>query len=86
MTIKLFKKEITSCFFNIIIYIIPRTSLTVNFIGEFMSLYEAFEILPVLGALACSSIVLSAAFTIYLFNRVVFGGSYSKHFTFSFLI
>lgn len=56
------------------------TPLTVNFIGEFMSLYGAFERLPILGALACSSIVLSAAFTIYLYNRVAFGGSYFLHF------
>nr|QBM09667.1 NADH dehydrogenase subunit 4 [Dactylella sp.] len=55
------------------------TPLTVNFIGEFMSLYGAFERLPILGALACSSIVLSAAFTIYLYNRIAFGGSYSLH-------
>lgn len=55
------------------------TPLTFNFIGEFMSLYGAFERLPILGALACSSIVLSAAFTIYLFNRVAFAGSYSRH-------
>jgi NADH-ubiquinone oxidoreductase chain 4 len=37
--------------------------------------------MPILGALACSSIVLSAAFTIYLYNRVAFGGSYSLHFS-----
>lgn len=55
------------------------TPLTVNFIGEFMSLYGAFERLPILGALGCSSIVLSAAFTIYLYNRISFGGSYSLH-------
>ena len=45
-----------------------------------MSLYGAFERLPILGALAASSIVLSAAYSVYLFNRVVFGGSFSKYF------
>ena len=60
------------------------TPLTFNFVGEFMSLYGAFERLPILGAMACSSIVLSAAFTIYLFNRIAFGGSFSRHFTHSF--
>ncbi|KAG0632665.1 membrane subunit of NADH:quinone oxidoreductase/Mrp antiporter, partial [Tuber brumale] len=30
--------------------------LTLNFIGEFLSLYGTFERLPILGALACSSI------------------------------
>jgi NADH-ubiquinone oxidoreductase chain 4 len=54
--------------------------LTVNFIGEFMCLYGTFEQLPVLGALASSSIVFSAAYTIYMFNRIAFGGSYSRFF------
>jgi NADH-ubiquinone oxidoreductase chain 4 len=53
--------------------------LTFNFVGEFLSLYGAFERLPILGALACSSIVFSAAFTIYLYNRIAFGGSLSAH-------
>ena len=53
--------------------------LTLNFIGEFMSLYGAFERLPVLGVLASSSIVLSAAYTIYMFNRIVFRGTLSSH-------
>lgn len=56
------------------------TPLTLNFVGEFLSLYGAFERLPLLGALACSSIVLSAAYSVYLFNRVVFGGSFSLFF------
>jgi NADH-ubiquinone oxidoreductase chain 4 len=61
------------------------TPLTFNFIGEFMSLYGGFERAPVLGAFACSSIVLSAAFTIYMYNRVAFGGSLSRHFEHSFV-
>jgi NADH-ubiquinone oxidoreductase chain 4 len=52
--------------------------LTLNFIGEFMSLYGVFERLPIAGAIASSSIVLSAAYTIYMFNRIAFGGAYSK--------
>lgn len=56
------------------------TPLTLNFVGEFLSLYGAFERLPLLGALAASSIVLSAAFTIFLFNRIAFGGSLSAYF------
>nr|QXQ00372.1 NADH dehydrogenase subunit 4 [Tuber umbilicatum] len=56
------------------------TPLTVNFVGEFLSLYGAFERLPILGALACSSIVFSAAFTIFLYNRIAFGGSLSDYF------
>ena len=56
------------------------TPLTLNFVGEFMSLYGIFERLPVLGAIACSSIIFSAAYTIYMFNRIMFGGSFSKFF------
>jgi len=52
--------------------------LTLNFVGEFMSLYGAFERLPLLGVFASSSIILSAAYTIFMFNRIAFGGSYSK--------
>jgi NADH-ubiquinone oxidoreductase chain 4 len=54
--------------------------LTLNFLGEFMSLYGVYERLPFLGILACSSIVLSAAYTIYMYNRIAFGGKYSKYF------
>lgn len=54
--------------------------LTLNFVGEFMSLYGVFERLPLLGVFASSSIVFSAAYTIYMFNRIAFGGSYSKFF------
>jgi NADH-ubiquinone oxidoreductase chain 4 len=52
--------------------------LTLNFVGEFMSLYGIIERLPILGIFACSSIVLSAAYTIYLFNRISFGGSFTR--------
>lgn len=53
---------------------------TLKFIGELLSIYRVFEIMPVLGALAASSIVFSSegAYSIYLFNRIVFGGTFSK--------
>jgi NADH-ubiquinone oxidoreductase chain 4 len=54
--------------------------LTLNFVGEFMSLYGVFERIPLLGIMASSSIILSAAYTIYMFNRIAFGGSFSKYF------
>ena len=54
--------------------------LTLNFVGEFMSLYGVFERLPLLGVFASSSIIFSAAYTIYMFNRIAFAGSYSKFF------
>ena len=70
--------------FSILFFILclgnAGTPLTLNFVGEFLSLYGTFERLPLLGALASSSIVLSAAYTIYTFNRIAFGGSFSKFF------
>ena len=54
--------------------------LTLNFVGEFMCLYGAFERLPLLGIFASSSIIFSAAYTIYMYNRISFGGSFSKFF------
>lgn len=55
------------------------TPLSFNFIGEFLSLYGIFERLPILGALASSSIVFSAAYTIYMFNRIAFGGRFTPY-------
>jgi len=54
--------------------------LTLNFLGEFMSLYGVFERIPFLGILASSSIVFSAAYTIFMYNRIAFGGSFSIYF------
>lgn len=69
--------------FSILFFILclgnSGTPLTINFVGEFMSLYGAFERLPLLGALASCSIVFSAAYTIFMFNRIAFGGSLSKY-------
>ncbi|CAG8058829.1 unnamed protein product [Penicillium nalgiovense] len=70
--------------FSILFFILclgnSGTPLTFNFIGEFMSLYGAFERMPILGILASTSIVLSAAYTIFMYNRIAFGGSYSVYF------
>jgi NADH-ubiquinone oxidoreductase chain 4 len=52
--------------------------LTLNFVGEFMSLYGVFERLPLAGIFASLSIIFSAAFTIFMFNRIIFGGSMNK--------
>ena len=51
--------------------------LTLNFLGEFLSLYGIFERLPLAGILASSSIILSAAYTIFMYNRIAFGGPYN---------
>jgi len=56
------------------------TPLSVNFLGEFLSLYGIFVKMPFLGLFASTSIIFSAAYTIYMFNRIAFGGSYSKYF------
>lgn len=56
------------------------TPLTFNFIGEFMSIYGVFERMPILGVLASTSIVFAAAYTIFMYNRIIFGGSYSIYF------
>ena len=73
--------------FSILFFILclgnAGTPLSLNFIGEFMSLYGTFERLPLLGALASSSIVFSAAYTIYMFNRIAFAGSLSRLFKFN---
>jgi len=69
-----------SLFFFVLCLGNSGTPLTINFVGEFLSLYGAFERLPVLGALAASSIVFSAAFTFFMYNRIVFGGSLSSYF------
>jgi NADH-ubiquinone oxidoreductase chain 4 len=70
--------------FSILFFILclgnAGTPLSLNFVGEFMSLYGAFEKMPLLGAFASSSIVLSAAYTIYMFNRIAFAGSLSNLF------
>jgi len=70
--------------FSIILFILCLGNcgvpLTLNFVGEFLSLYGAFERLPFLGILASCSIIFSAAYTIYMFNRIAFAGSYAKFF------
>ena len=67
---------IFSVLFTILCFANCGVPLTLNFVGEFLCLYGAFERLPVLGALASCSIILSAAYTIYMLNRIVFGGTF----------
>jgi NADH-ubiquinone oxidoreductase chain 4 len=70
--------------FSILFFILclgnAGTPLSLNFIGEFLSLYGIFERLPLLGLLASSSIVFSAAYTIFMYNRIAFAGTLSKFF------
>jgi NADH-ubiquinone oxidoreductase chain 4 len=73
--------------FSILFFILclsnAGTPLSLNFLGEFLSLYGTFEKLPLLGVFASSSIVLSAAYTMYMFNRIVLGGKYTKYLSFN---
>ena len=68
--------------FSVILFILRidncDISLTLNFVGEFLSLYETFERLFLLSTLASSSIIFSTAYTIYIFNRIAFAKLYSK--------
>jgi NADH-ubiquinone oxidoreductase chain 4 len=70
--------------FAILFYILSLgncgSPLTLNFVGEFMSIYGVFERISLLGVLASSSIIFSAAYTIFMFNRIAFGGRYSSYF------
>lgn len=47
--------------------------LSCNFVGEFFSLLAAFEYSYIVGVLASFGTVLSAGYSIYLYNRVCFG-------------
>jgi NADH:ubiquinone oxidoreductase subunit 4 (subunit M) len=48
------------------------TPLTANFIGEFLSLSGAFSINPIITSLAGVSLILSAGYSFWLFNRISF--------------
>jgi NADH-ubiquinone oxidoreductase chain 4 len=50
-----------------------------------MSLYGVFERLPLAGLLASSSIIFSAAYTIFMFNRIAFAGSMFSKYWFEYL-
>jgi NADH-ubiquinone oxidoreductase chain 4 len=52
--------------------------LSLNFLGEFMSLTGMFQRNPIIAILGATGIVLSAIYSIFLFNRLSFG-SYSPH-------
>ena len=56
--------------------------LSCNFVGEFFSLLAVFEYSFVVGGLASLGVVLSAGYSIYLYNRVCFGTP-SKYLYFS---
>ena len=53
------------------------TPLSANWTGEFLSLAGIFQRNPIVALLASTGIVLSAAYSIWLYNRIAFG-EYSK--------
>lgn len=68
---------VTMPIFGIITFLLILANISVplscNFIGEFLLLLAAFEYSYVVGGLAATGIVLSAGYSIYLYNRICFG-------------
>lgn len=52
--------------------------LSFNWLGEFMALAGAYANTPVVGLIGSSGILLSACYSVWLFNRVI-GGGYSRY-------
>jgi len=52
--------------------------LSLNWAGEFMSLTGIYQKSPLVGIIGASTIVLSAIYSIWLFNRISYG-QFSKH-------
>lgn len=62
------------------IFILSNTGipLTLNFLGEQLSLIGIWERSPIIAVLGATGIVLSAIYSIYLYNRISYG-NYSPH-------
>lgn len=56
--------------------------LSLNWTGEVLSLTGMFQKSPIIAVLGASSIVLSACYSIFLFNRISFG-AYSQYLSFT---
>lgn len=67
-----------SLFFFLFTIFNAAVPLSANWAGEFLSLTGIFQQNPLVGLLASSSIILSAAYSIWLFNRIAFG-TWSKY-------
>ena len=65
--------------FALIMMILTLTNMAIplscNFVGEFFSLLAAFEYGLGMGILAATGMVLSAAYSLYLYNRICFGAA-----------
>jgi NADH-quinone oxidoreductase subunit M len=55
---------------------LPGTS---GFVGEFMVILAAFKVEPWFGVIAATTLVLGAAYTLWLYKRVIFGPITSEH-------
>lgn len=58
------------------------TPPSLNWVAEFMSLTGTFKSSPVAGIIGASGIILSAAYSIWLWGRLV-AGSYGRHLTYT---
>ena len=52
--------------------------LSLNFLGEFMSLSGMFQRNPIVAIIGATGIVFSGCYSIYLYNRISYG-AYSPH-------
>ena len=63
--------------FGMLLLILVRANASIpfscSFIGEFLSLLAAFAYNIIAGLLASTGIVISAGYSIYVYNRVCFG-------------
>nr|YP_009158765.1 NADH dehydrogenase subunit 4 [Crella elegans]AKO90222.1 NADH dehydrogenase subunit 4 [Crella elegans] len=77
---------VTMPLFGILLLILVLANASVplscSFIGEFLSILVAFEYSFMVGLLASTGMVLSAGYSIYMYNRIGFGMP-SKYFNFS---
>ena len=68
--------------FSILFFIFTLSNtgipLTLNFLGEQLSLIGIWERSPIIAALGATGIILSAIYSIYLYNRISYG-TYSPH-------
>lgn len=77
-TIKYFRgvtmtMPVFSMFFFIFTLANIAVPLSCNFVGEFLSLLAVFQVNAFVGIVSCAGIVLSAAYGLFLYNRVAFG-------------
>ena len=68
------KMPLFSLIFFLFIIFNASAPLSLNFVGEFLSLAGLFQSFPVIGALGATGIVFSAIYSIFLFNRICFLG------------